>query len=55
LVAFALSGGNPAKMRAGKEKKLPPPATLLSVLAIPLALKSRTAEENVSVVMVQIN
>ena len=32
LVALALRMGTPAKMRMGKVKKLPPPATELSAL-----------------------
>ena len=41
LVAFALIGGMPLKSSAGKEIKLPPPATELIVPATMAAMKRK--------------
>lgn len=43
LVAFASTAGRPKNSRTGKEIKLPPPATALSVPAIAAATNSRMA------------
>src|SRR3954468_4057777 len=43
LVALALMGGMPTKMRAGKATKLPPPATAFNAPAMAPARKRRMA------------
>ena len=43
LVALAGMGGTPVKMSAGKEKKLPPPATEFMAPASTAAVKRRIA------------
>ena len=47
LVALAGMGGTPVKMSAGKEKKLPPPATEFMAPARIAATKRRIAWEKV--------
>jgi len=43
LVAFAEIGGTPAKTSAGKERKLPPPATLFNIPAANAASAGTTS------------